>query len=216
MNWKQLRLYLLITTCGGVCAALLKLAIAPAIDSSQAFVFPHSVPLATGTLIAQQPLATQSPAQVAGHQYHYQVGDRTLKIEMRYLANTDGDVATYLLSTLQPQAPLPALTIRHRSGIGYYGLIMHNQQAYLSTCINPRGETSVTREQFAHHRHIYDLRSDRLLLWLLGQADLRDWRCWWVYLSTPVGKTSPETAYQILEKTWVAWYPNWRSRVPPL
>jgi cyanosortase A-associated protein len=48
----------------------------------------------------------------------------------------------------------------------------------------------------------------------LGQEGLKDRRCLWAHLSVPLKNSSPEAAYQVLEKAWFSWYQWWQPRFP--
>jgi cyanosortase A-associated protein len=101
-----------------------------------------------------------------------------------------------------------------RSAIGHYGLFSYQDKAYLTACINPRGGTTFTKEQFSDQRNTSMMQFDRILLWLIGKEDLRDWRCLWVNMSTPVQQSNPQAAYVILQDTWKDWYSWWSPRWP--
>lgn len=92
----------------------------------------------------------------------------------------------------------------------------HQQQAYLSACINPKGGSTFTSQQFDSNRIRYDFQFQRLLLWLFGREGLRDNRCLLTLLSTPLSQASPEAAYTTLEQAWFSLYKWWHSRFPKL
>jgi cyanosortase A-associated protein len=81
-----------------------------------------------------------------------------------------------------------------------------SKRAYLDACINSRGGSTFTEEQFRANRIQYDVQFNRLLPWLLGQQELRDQRCLWTHLSIPLNQSSPESSYHILENAWFSWY----------
>jgi cyanosortase A-associated protein len=47
-------------------------------------------------------------------------------------------------------------------------------------------------QQFLKNQVTYDLQIGRLMPWLLGEETLRDRRCLWAHLSTPLNGTNPE------------------------
>jgi len=98
--------------------------------------------------------------------------------------------------------------IHRQPSIGFYHLFTHQHRAYLSSCINSRGGSTVTVSQFRHNRNTYDFLDwrlkERVTLWLQGQgkASVRDRRCLWVGLSVLLNNSSLEATYQNLEKAW--------------
>lgn len=189
--------------------------------SDRPIQLPASVPLTgwqlTGTQISATPKANQPNARLAQGNYLYRSaeGAQPLTVQVSYLINTAGDIQSLIKQyPLQPTAPAqPAIIIWKQFEQGEYGLFVVQQQAYLSSCINPRGGTTVTAQQFSRNRNTYDLTISRLWPWLLGQTDLREWRCLWLTLSVPVENSdNPETAYQQLETVWKSLYPAWQTQ----
>lgn len=216
ISWKPLRLMLLATTFSGVFLVLIKSILYPAPSNStvNSFVFPQSVPLQGWQPLASEPLvdATTAPApKVSGRHYRYSQNSLPLDIEMRYFIGTSGDVKDFIKTYNSIQAS-PAL--RQKDGIGFYGLFTHQEKAHLSACINPYGGSTFTARQFKQNFNAYNLQFNRLLPWLLGQDNLQDERCLWTYLSVPLKSSSPELAYQQLEKVWFSWYQWWQPRFP--
>lgn len=155
----------------------------------------------------------------AGREYQYTQNYIPLKIEMRYVVATLGNVP-YLTSreTSIETEPIAAKLIqeKHLKGSGFVGHYTYQDRAYLSSCINPQGESTVTGGQFAQNRRKYDLKLDRFLPIFLGSESLQDRRCLWVLMSIPLEKTSPDQAYQSLEKAWIPWFQWWSSNFPRL
>jgi cyanosortase A-associated protein len=105
---------------------------------------------------------------------------------------------------------------------GNYVVFSDQDRAYLASCINPRGGSTVTGQQFMHNRNTYDITPSRIGLYLLGMTDLRDTRCLFTIMSIPL-KTkksdnqsinSLDNIYQKLENTWTDWYQNWGNNFP--
>lgn len=186
--------------------------------------FPTVVPLSEWQFINSYPLTApvvSSSTYLSGRHYKYVKENLTLDIEMRYMVNTDGDVKSFIQN--YSSIPLPpgqlSLILHQQEGIGFYSLFTNQRRAYLSTCINSRGGSTVTDLQFRRNRDVYDniysmWDKERLLPWLLGRGSVRDMRCLWVELSTPVKKSSLNNTYSTLEKAWFSWYQWWHSRFP--
>ena len=229
--WKSTRISFLSVTLFGVLLVLTKSILFPASSNRTvtAFVFPSVVPLNGWQPLASHPLGTQSSTTkscrgcvkqaqtnkqvnyLSGRQYQYIQNNLSLNIEMRYVVNTVGDVQEYIKQNTN--IPSAKVTPRQQTGIGYYNLFTDRGKAYLSTCINPRGGTTVTDRQFKQNRNTYDLQS-RIVPWLLGQKELKDNRCLWTHISTPLKGTTPDDTYQVLETAFVSWYQWWYPRFP--
>lgn len=186
------------------------------------FDFPTAVPLIKWQLKNSRPLTPpvgESPSYLSGRQYQYIQNDLTLDIEMRYLVNTKGDVKSFIQTYSSIPLSPNQLLLRQQSGIGFYSLFTYQQRAYLSSCINSGGGSTVTDTQFLQNRYmydtIYDMRfKERLIPWLQGRRGIRDVRCLWAHLSIPLSNSSPEGDYQTLEKVWFSWYQWWHPRFP--
>ncbi|NJK51900.1 MAG: cyanoexosortase A system-associated protein [Leptolyngbyaceae cyanobacterium SU_3_3] len=178
------------------------------------FPFPKSIPLQNWRLVKNSSLSN-SPHNhkfVSGEIYQYQQKQLTLYVEARYFVDTDGDINHYL-ETYRNGFSIAQTSIRQKPETGFYQLFVEGDRAHLSACINSQGGSTVTGVQFRANRNAYDLKAQRLLPWLLGRTNLRDFRCLWTHLSTPIEST-PEEAYQTLESAWVAWYISWKPRFP--
>lgn len=147
--------------------------------------------------------------------YRYSQGDRQLEVEMRYLEKSDTSIRNLMLQygKVTPTVPFDS-TIRQNKA-GYYSLFAEGDTAYLSSCINPKGETTVTSAQFTENRYTYDLRLDRAIPIVLGQVSLQDSRCLWTHMALAIApSTSAETTFPALEASWNHWQTLWQGRFP--
>ncbi len=214
MIWKQFRVPLLALTFSSVVLALGSVVLLPTKDKRTVtpFVFPEQVPLPQWRLSTSPPLPKPTKEHselLAQKHYRYMKNDLFLDIEMRYL--TDGNVVRLLREYTSISS---SANMRQREGVGYYGVGVDKQRAYLSACINSQGGSTLTQEQFNQNQYFSDLHPQRLLSWLLGQEGFKDKRCLWAHLSVPLKNSSPEAAYQVLEKAWFSWYQWWQPRFP--
>lgn len=219
MYWKPLRIFLLALTFSSVLVVVGKslLDSNPEQGSSTDFSFPPDIPLTEWQPLESDSLEDENASNLVSgrlYRYQHQENKNSLDIEMRYIINTDGDIKTLLNQHLDSETYPGKLTIHHQEGIGFYGIAATPERAYLSSCINPHGGSTVTAEQFRNNRNTYDLQVSRLVPWLLGQQELRDFRCLWTLLSIPLEDTTAEQAYPILENAWVSWYAWWQPRFP--
>lgn len=222
----QWRSSLLAATCAGICIVTAYSFIEPTAGNRQAasFVFPDSVPLNSWQSIASESLIHEKTEREdnqdfikSGKVYTYSKDDIPLRIEMRYLVGTRGDID----NLIQEQTTIPLEIIKQGEekqleGIGFHTLFVYQDRAYLNSCINPSGNSTVTGKQFSQNLYANSFNYNVLLAWLLGKASIRDRRCLWTQLSIPIIESEPEKTYSILENSWQEWYQWWQSRFPSL
>ncbi|KAB8319889.1 cyanoexosortase A system-associated protein [Tolypothrix campylonemoides VB511288] len=211
--WKQLRVPLLALTLGSVILTLGNVVLVPTKDKRTVtpFVFPERVSLPQWQPSIGYPLTPtrNHPELLAQKHYRYIKKSLFLDIEMLYLKDRDGEWIFREYASISS-----SVDVRQREGVGYYGVGVDKQRAYLSACINPQGGSTFTVKQFNQNQYFYERYSKRLLSWLLGQEGFKDKRCLWAHLSIPLKKSSPEAAYQVLENAWFSWYQWWKPRFP--
>jgi len=163
------------------------------------------VPLPQWQLVASQPLKAETVDLQAfgklvlpGREYRYIQND--LDIKMRYEVETDGDFKEFIKKHTDIRFRSINHLMRQHEQLGFYGLFVYQKRAYLNACINSRGGSTFTKEQFNYNRIHRDTQFNRLLAWLLSKP-LRDKRCLWTHLSIPLNRSSPESAY-VLENAW--------------
>ena len=220
------RTRLLAATFTGVCLVTAYSLIDPAAGRHQvaSFLFPDTVLLDSWQLVKTEQLTDQRTdlsrrfdAVKSGKHYSYLKNGIPLEIEIRYVVGTRGNVSSLIgKQTAIPLKVFQSGDWHHVKGIGFYTLFLHKDRAYLSTCINSRGGSTITSEQFLHNRYIHDLKYSFLVSWLLGEESPRDLRCLWTHLYTPVNESEPEVAYRILKTAWLDLYHWWQPRFPSL
>ncbi len=223
--WTYIRISLLAVTCIGVFFTLEKLIFDADAASHKVsnFVFPASVLLTDGKILESQLLIDKVVQEsrkydtvISGRRYRYRYNSIPLDVEMRYVVGTSGNVEGLIKNNTTINLPSGKVfqTVRQQLGIGYYGLFTYQNKAYLSSCINSQGDSTVTTEQFLHNGYIYNIRFNRLLLWLLGEQSLLERRCLWAHLSINVNNADYQSAYHLLEKAWLSCYRWWSPRFP--
>ena len=224
-HWPKLRIILLAATFSGALLTLGKLILVPTGSDRKALTFdlPATVPLKDWAFVGSDPLRTQSAQSpgllssvdeqsIAAHHYQYAQKGVQLEIEMRYFSDSFIDVPSIVReSSLTARAPTIALHDQFK--IGAYALFNQQGRTYLSACIRPSGQTTVSDRQFHQSQNSVEVLSERFLPWILGQASLRDLRCLWANLSIP-STASLETSEQILRNVWVNWQPWWKRHFP--
>ncbi|MBR8827549.1 MAG: cyanoexosortase A system-associated protein [Gomphosphaeria aponina SAG 52.96 = DSM 107014] len=163
-------------------------------------------------LLPQQEI-DQELNMAVGRLYQYTQDNQILDVELRYFypetsANVQAYIKRYSLGSRTKE-------IRELPGMGYYTVLTDGKRAFLSSCINPRGGSTVTMKQFFQNRYAHDLQLSRLGPWLLSREEILDRRCLWAHLSIPLENYSPEAAYQVLENAWFSLYEQWQEQFPP-
>lgn len=203
---ERFRLGLIVLLLSSVLIVFAKINLSPNQKHTVTFTLPSTVSLLGWQSRLSELIHENYPNFQSGRKFQYYQNKTTIDAEMRHLVNTDGDVKKYLeryRSMSLSQTPL----MRHQKGVGFYGLATEGDRAYLSACINPRGESTFTGIQFGRNRNMLDLRVDRILPWLLGATELRDHRCLWVILSIQA-EGNAEKNYRVLEAAWFSLYPD--------
>jgi cyanosortase A-associated protein len=157
------------------------------------------------------------PKFLFGRHYQYLFDDILIDIDLRYVIGTEGQILEILsnLRDIKPSEQELEKNLVRKAPIGYYLTFTHQNRAYLTACINPRGISTVTQEQFNDNASDHAMDRDVIISWLLGQRDLRDRRCLWTLMSTPITTNSDLNATnQKLEKMWISWYEWWKPRFP--
>ena len=220
-TWQPVRISLLAITAGAALLILGKLLTLPKVDKASAQAvntLQPVVPLPGWQLLDNSELKANKDSRF-GRGYRFQQGNRTLNADVHYMTS-DGNVSRYLFVYSPVRTANANLKVKYQPETGYYGVLSHKGQAYLTACVNPRGQSTVTEQQFTQSRYTYDLKPNRILPWVLGQESLIDRRCLWTLLSTPVPtSTTPEAseaaAYKTLETAWLSWHQWWQANYPP-
>ena len=222
----QYRNNFLSLTCIGFCLATVYSLIQPTVGNRQAssFSFPDRIPLESWQLIKTESIPhiqaeenKESELIASSKSYTYSKDSLNLKAEMLYLVGTRGNLHNVLEQqiAIPPEVLKKANTQQVENG-GFYMIFSDEKRAYLSSCINSRGNTTVNHKQFSQNRYAHDLKYRLLFPWLLGQETIRDRRCLFTNLSMPIENIQPEVASTILQEVWQDWYSWWQPQFPQL
>ncbi|MDJ1182589.1 cyanoexosortase A system-associated protein [Roseofilum casamattae] len=207
---EKFRLPILAVNAILVVLTLGKITIDPTIGRSPEYRLPLQIALPGWKPLESQTIDSQYqyPDSLASNSYQFIQDNLLLTIEMHYLSNTDGEVASYIqnYTGITMESDRLSLFIRERENIGFYTLFVRENKAYLSACINPRGKTTVTSAQFNHNRYTYDLKIQRFIRWLVSRVDIWEDHCLWSHLSINIDPNSLEKTYSLLEQAWIDLY----------
>lgn len=187
-------------------------------QSRPKFQFPNQLALSGWKLQSSNDLDnalkdTFKNSAIASRQYFYTSPSQDiLRIDALYIEGISA-IPQYL-SKLGLNQSNQKLNIRYLESVGYYALFADQDRVYLSSCINARGMTAITEEQFTNNYQVDYQNLRHMSLYLLGMRDLRDNRCLLTTISIKLDKLEKnklEQSYQILEKTWTNWYQIWKN-----
>ena len=222
----QYRNHFLAFTCVGFCLATVYSFIQPTVGNRQvsSFSFPNRIPLESWQLVKTRSITNrqlkkdkQEKLIASGKSYIYSQDNFSLEVKMLYLVGTRGNIHSALEKQIAiPTNLLKKAKIQKLEDVGFYLIFRDRKRAYLSSCINSRGEATVTHKQFSKNRYLHDLKYNLLLAWLFGQDTIRDRRCLLTNLSISLDNLQPEMADRILKEVWQDWYLWWQPRFPNL
>lgn len=149
----------------------------------------------------------------AGQQYQYQQSNQDVTVALRFISPTHGSINAFL-ENIYDESRLEAYKAgktRSLSDVGSYQLFRDGEKAYLSACLVPDGKSTATRNQYAQQSdaNVFDIKT--LIPRLVGLRSLRERRCLWVHLSTPLEGESPEAKEDVLEAVFQEGYPQWQE-----
>jgi cyanosortase A-associated protein len=222
---------LLLTLCVGAIGVLGKSILdtpkPTGIQEPAAVNFPQQVPLPETKFLTSKPLAAlpiENKLVGAGQAYRYEYDSRPIDLEIRYITNGVANRPTMdaMLPTFTkiPLTALQSAPMKEEPGMGFYSLFKDKKTAYFGTCINPRGITTVTGDQFHANSNPNPFASgipfDRLVPWLMGRQTFRDSRCLWTVLSTPIDEAAPDATMKTLQKVGINWTRWWQGHFPTI
>ena len=115
-----------------------------------------------------------------------------------YITNDSEDNSKLIRQYLELESEPKNIIVKKDRNIGSYGLFSEGNKTYLTTCIHSQGKTAFTYQQFAelanHNLH------RRLLPWILGLSDLRNWNCLWVNISLSLQDITEDQASLLLQQ----------------
>ena len=190
LTWDKSRL-LLLKFC----------AFASAITLFYVFAKPEKDPFADFSLLGQWESMKAIELQwidkpVARKKYQTR-GEKNLNIETLMIPNFGGNSPRIIELYIEPDLEPKDITVVNDKKIGSFGLFNRDNSSYLTTCVHPTGQTAFNRQQFSQLAH-HNIRS-RIVPWILGLSDIRDWRCLWVNMSIDLTGISQAEANKILQ-----------------
>ena len=188
------------------------------------FTFPQSIPLSSWNNTNNQSIAIASAPDNqdnvihSANLYQYQESQQNaqLDVAMYYVTDTRGDVKSFFLEQTEIAPEILATKEIKQQGNSYYSIFNDSDRTYLSTCLNPTGNSTVTQKQFSQSLNQRPIDLKLLKDWLLGKASIRDRRCLWITISTSNRNLSSTEPEEILQTFWQSWDTWWKPRFPSL
>ena len=218
-NQSQWRSYILAFTSISINLAAVYTFLVPSAGDRQVaeFEFPSEFGLAREVAVEDRTQQTKKSIKIQARQQYQYGQDMAIALELNYLVNTRGSIDTYLRNyTDISEAAIAAKSVKQIEGIGHHALLTDGDRAYLTSCISPRSLANVTQKQFSQYRYQNDLNLQVGWQWLQGKASIRDRRCLWVLMVTPVEQSSSQARYKDLEAAWQDIYRWWLPNFPTL
>ena len=217
----MIRIGIISLTLLGTIAGIIYSIIIPPPDkkdlNNYTFDFPDTVPISSWQLTNAEALPGDGKAKAVGKRYEYRNDEQKLNAEIRFHRFTDGNISRFLNVYTPIKAASIKILAKYKDGIGYYALVNEGNQAVLSACLNPIGESTLTQQQFSQNRYQHGWGLKQTFLWVMGRGDLLDGRCFWTALYTPIAEDADDntlqTSYQTLESAWFDWYHWWKNQL---
>jgi cyanosortase A-associated protein len=220
--------WLFLSLAGFLSLGMLRMLLDPGMGKPRPFAFPAQVPVAGWRLSQVEPLEHPEKyrADILASQrylYHPAHGGQPLTVESRYyVARKVPTITTELANAfmfkkdyLGTKLPFTISTTEFSPG-NFYDLFQHQQRAYLSACIDPRGGSSINTGQIRQRQLGQGQAWQRWATWLTSPALLVDERCIWTQVSLPYTGSDPQPAYRELGRFWAQWHPWWQQNYPKL
>ena len=192
LNWHRPRLAILAGCSAAMSIALLLVLIKPNRNTFPLGIVGHDwSAVETDRLSYDREL-------FEGRKYQPSADKDSLDMEIYMIRDSRGEALKLVNQYGQTQLKPSDVQVKSNSEIGSYGLLTKGDRTHLNTCIHSSGRTAFTAAKFSQLANA-NLKS-RLLPWIFGLSDLRDWNCFWVDMSVAMdGKTKSE-ASNLLEQ----------------
>ena len=224
-TFKSFKVFYLIAVFTSTCVAISISIFTPNFKNRPKFQFPKQVSLTNWQFQSSNNLdnALKNNAIATRKYFYISPTKDTLQIDAVYIDRIVSIPKS--LEILGLKYSSNSLNIRYLKSVGYYALFVDQERAYLSSCINPYGDTTVTEDQFINNRD--STTSNRIGSYLLGVTNLRDNRCLFTTISISLKSILLENpksvnqrtnsltkTHQKLESAWTNWHQNWQDDFP--
>ncbi|MFW6296206.1 MAG: hypothetical protein ACOC04_03335, partial [Halothece sp.] len=138
---------------------------------------------------------------------------QNVTVALRFFSPTFGNVENYLRRSYgsSQQEAYREGENRNISSLGNYQVFNDGETAYLTACITPEGKSTVSVSDYVSQTNATVFHPKGILPRLTGERSLRERRCLWVHLSTPLEGESPEAKEDVLEAVFQEGYPQWQG-----
>lgn len=211
--------YLKLGIVGGLSLITLVVIARSAFDPKwgkvNAIALPPTIQIPGWRQVNVQPTQVKEPEtdrQVLGNLYTFTTPANTqVSLEIFFYENPAGKMDEFFKiynHTKTGKYTLPTMTVI-KDTQGFHGSYLTDGKANLAACINPRGVSTITNEQFQANRNDYDLTPQRILPVVFGFGRLREWKCLWVKFSIPKQDTKELAgAWEYLSNNRRSYFPD--------
>ena len=189
LNWQRSRLVILGGYSLVILAALILVLTKPSTDR-----LTQDLALSSWTEIERDKLGYEhqlTEGRKLSQEQH------NLETEIYFIPTSRGETLSLIEQYWSTKLKLEDIAVKSDSQIGSYGLLTKDNRTYLNTCIHSSGTTAFTSGQFSQLANAN--LSSRLLPWIFGFVDLRDWDCFWVNMSVSMNNLTEKEAHQFLK-----------------
>jgi cyanosortase A-associated protein len=176
-----------------------------ALNLAPHFTYPEQITLASWQFKTSDKAIVEG--QRPGQRYTFEKDDLTATITAFHQPYSDGNISRLFVTYMGAKPATVYIHPLEHPETGYFGAFVFENQAYLSACINPKGSSTITEQQFVSNQYGHNLN---FWGWLTGQTALTDSSCLWTLISAPIAPSMPPDeiaqTFQYLETAWVEWY----------
>jgi|GEM_PF-2064815 len=204
LNWQRSRLVILGSYSLLILAALLLVLTKPSKDR-----LTQDLALSGWTKIESDQLDFNhqlTPGRKSSQEQHH------LETEIYFIPTSRGETLSLINQYWSTKLKQKDLAVESDSRVGSYGLLTKDNRTHLHTCIHDSGRSAFTPGQFSKLANAN--LSSRLLPWIFGLKDLRDWDCFWVNMSVSMNDLTKQEAHQILKQKLFVILQNNFNRTP--
>ena len=191
LDWQKSRLIIL-----RYCSLTILVALVFLCTKSDKYIFPQAQALKQRGIVEPTKILAQNNS-LEGRRLQ-KAEEHNLAIEIYHIPINNLGNQKLIDQYLDLNLGSSNLTIRENENIGSYGLFSSGNKIYLTTCIHSQGKIAFTHQQFAKLAN-HKLKH-RLLPWIFGLSDLRDWSCLWVNMSVSLDNINQEEASLLLQQ----------------
>ncbi len=201
-----------ITAVGAIAISVIS---APKFSSRPKYQLPSQINIQNWRSLPSQNLNLTFESLISARQYLYSDDTNSYQVQIEAIYLNKVSSFLNIIRAINIKYIESTLQLKYAANLGHYAIFADQDKTYLASCINPTGQATLTDAQFNSNQNQYDVVLSRLGSYLLGNGDLRDYRCLFTVMSMPIAKTTnTQINYQYLEASWIDWHRFWKDNFP--